>query len=102
MSRLIYWQRWGRPSPSRSNQSGFMPLAGFMMPWSQTFRFWRKSKSDSVNNSTSPLSRWLYSAIFSFILILYTGLSLYQIELPGLHYDEAFEAAPALQMLLGQ
>ncbi len=35
-------------------------------------------------------------------LLLYTGLSLYQIDLPGLHYDEAFEAVPALQLLLGQ
>jgi hypothetical protein len=72
------------------------------MPWSQTFRSWRKSKSDPVNNSTSPLSRWLDFAIFGFILSLYTGLSLYQLDLPGLHYDEAFEAVPALQMLLGQ
>jgi hypothetical protein len=73
-----------------------------MMPWSQIFRSWRKSKSDAVNNSTSRLSRWLYPTIFSFILSLYTGLSLYQINLPGLHYDEAFEAVPALQILLGQ
>lgn len=36
------------------------------------------------------------------ILIVYAGLSLYQINLPGLHYDEAFEAVPALQLLLGQ
>jgi 4-amino-4-deoxy-L-arabinose transferase-like glycosyltransferase len=73
-----------------------------MMPWSPTSRFWQKSKSDSVDNFTSPLARWLYVVIFGFILILYTGLSLYQIELPGLHYDEAFEAVPALQILLGQ
>ena len=36
------------------------------------------------------------------ILISYAILSLYQIDLPGLHYDEAFEAVPALQLLLGQ
>jgi len=36
------------------------------------------------------------------ILILYSALSLYQINLPGLHYDEAFEAVPALQLLQGQ
>jgi len=35
-------------------------------------------------------------------LLLYAGLSLHQIDLPGLHYDEAFEAVPALQLLLGQ
>jgi 4-amino-4-deoxy-L-arabinose transferase-like glycosyltransferase len=33
------------------------------------------------------------------VLVLYLALSLYQIELPGLHYDEAFEAVPALQLL---
>ena len=72
------------------------------MPWSQTFRSWRKSKADSVNNFTSPLAWWLHPAIFGFILSLYAGLSFYQIDLPGLHYDEAFEAVPALQILLGQ
>ena len=35
------------------------------------------------------------------ILALYTMLSLYQINLPGLHYDEAFEAVPAMQLLRG-
>lgn len=34
---------------------------------------------------------------------LYLALALYQIDLPGLHYDEAKEAGvPAMQMLLGQ
>ncbi|MBN1995080.1 MAG: glycosyltransferase family 39 protein [Anaerolineae bacterium] len=36
------------------------------------------------------------------ILLLYFGLSLYQLNLPGLHYDEAFEAVPALQLLQAQ
>jgi 4-amino-4-deoxy-L-arabinose transferase-like glycosyltransferase len=36
------------------------------------------------------------------IMLLYTGLSFYQLELPGLHYDEAFEAVPALQLWQGQ
>ncbi len=35
------------------------------------------------------------------ILALYASLSLYQINLPGLHYDEAFEAVPAMQLLRG-
>ncbi len=39
---------------------------------------------------------------FPGILIIYGLLSLYQLNLPGLHYDEAFEAVPALQLLLGQ
>lgn len=33
---------------------------------------------------------------------LYLGLSLYQLDLPGLHYDEAFEAVPAVQLLAGR
>jgi 4-amino-4-deoxy-L-arabinose transferase-like glycosyltransferase len=40
--------------------------------------------------------------LLGLILVLYLGLSLYQIDLPGLHYDEAFEAVPALQLLLGR
>lgn len=44
----------------------------------------------------------LYASALMAILVLYLGLSLYQINLPGLHYDEAFEAVPALQLLRGQ
>ena len=36
------------------------------------------------------------------IIVTYVTLSLYQLQLPGLHYDEAFEAVPALQILRGQ
>jgi 4-amino-4-deoxy-L-arabinose transferase-like glycosyltransferase len=43
-----------------------------------------------------PRMTWL---LLAGILIIYTALSLYQINLPGLHYDEAFEAIPALQLL---
>jgi hypothetical protein len=39
--------------------------------------------------------------IFGAILLLYAWFSFYQINLPGLHYDEAFEAVPALQLLRG-
>jgi hypothetical protein len=35
-------------------------------------------------------------------LALFVGLATYQLALPGLHYDEAFEAVPAMQLLLGQ
>jgi hypothetical protein len=35
-------------------------------------------------------------------LVLFTGLATYQLALPGLHYDEAFEAVPAMQLLLNQ
>ncbi len=34
--------------------------------------------------------------------MIYAALSFYQINLPGLHYDEAFEAVPALQLLRDQ
>ena len=43
-------------------------------------------------------TRWLWLLP----LVVYLLLSLYQINLPGLHYDEAFEAVPALQLLHGQ
>jgi len=35
-------------------------------------------------------------------LFLFFALSLYQLELPGLHYDEAQEVLPAMRLLLGQ
>jgi 4-amino-4-deoxy-L-arabinose transferase-like glycosyltransferase len=35
-------------------------------------------------------------------LALFLGLATYQLTLPGLHYDEAFEAVPAMQLLLHQ
>ncbi len=40
--------------------------------------------------------------LLALIVLLYTLLALYQLHLPGLHYDEAFEAVPALQLLQGQ
>ena len=40
--------------------------------------------------------------ILLLLLGLFWGLSLYQITLPGLHYDEAFEVVPAVQLLQGQ
>ncbi|MEM7346468.1 MAG: glycosyltransferase family 39 protein, partial [Chloroflexota bacterium] len=42
-----------------------------------------------------------YSGLIA-ILLLYLGVSFYQIHLPGLHYDEAFEAVPALQLINNQ
>ena len=36
------------------------------------------------------------------IIIIYLFATLYQLELPGLHYDEAFEAVPTLQLLTNQ
>ena len=40
--------------------------------------------------------------LFVIPLVLFVGLAVYQLSLPGLHYDEAFEAVPAMQLLLGQ
>lgn len=40
--------------------------------------------------------------LFMVALALFLGLATYQLTLPGLHYDEAFEAVPATQLLLHQ
>lgn len=40
--------------------------------------------------------------LFVIVLALFAGLATYQLSLPGLHYDEAFEAVPAMQLLLRQ
>jgi hypothetical protein len=40
--------------------------------------------------------------LFIVALALFIGLTSYQLSLPGLHYDEAFEAVPAMQLLLRQ
>ncbi len=36
------------------------------------------------------------------LLLVFSGLAFYQINLPGLHYDEAFEIVPAMQLLKNQ
>lgn len=51
-----------------------------------------------MNDVSNAVSAFLLGCI----VLLYLGLSLYQIDLPGLHYDEAFEAVPAIQLLHGQ
>lgn len=35
-------------------------------------------------------------------LLVYLALAMYQLDLPGLHYDEAFEVVPAMQLLHNQ
>jgi hypothetical protein len=40
--------------------------------------------------------------LFAVALVFFAGLTIYQLALPGLHYDEAFEAVPAMQLLLNQ
>jgi 4-amino-4-deoxy-L-arabinose transferase-like glycosyltransferase len=55
-----------------------------------------------VSRLTPRVLRFTYPLLLGGILIVYLTLSLYQINLPGLHYDEAFEAVPALQLLQNQ
>ncbi|MBE7474835.1 MAG: glycosyltransferase family 39 protein [Anaerolineales bacterium] len=51
---------------------------------------------------TPHASRFTEFFLLSAIILLYLSLSFYQLDLPGLHYDEAFEAVPALQLWQGQ
>lgn len=44
----------------------------------------------------------LEAAALTASLALFLALALYQIDLPGLYYDEAADAVPAMQMLQGQ
>lgn len=52
----------------------------------------------------SPVARItvLDLVVLGLALVTYAALSLYQLELPGLYYDEAADAVPAMQLLLGQ
>ncbi|HEX8683057.1 MAG TPA: glycosyltransferase family 39 protein [Ardenticatenaceae bacterium] len=43
-----------------------------------------------------------WRAVFLLSLVLYLIAALYQLELPGLNYDEALDAVPAMQFLSGQ
>jgi 4-amino-4-deoxy-L-arabinose transferase-like glycosyltransferase len=40
--------------------------------------------------------------VFAVAVALFLALAAYHLGLPGLHYDEAFEAVPAMQILLNQ
>jgi hypothetical protein len=40
--------------------------------------------------------------LFTVAVALFLGLATFQLTLPGLHYDEAFEAVPAMQILFHQ
>ena len=47
--------------------------------------------------------RWLLDLLTPALALgLFLPLSLYQLELPGLYYDEALDAVPAMQLVLGQ
>lgn len=43
--------------------------------------------------------QWVQLLVYALPFMVYLGLACYQLNLPGLHYDEAFEAVPAVQML---
>lgn len=63
----------------------------------------RAREQESRGAHFSPhASRFTEFFLLSAIILLYVSLSFYQIDLPGLHYDEAFEAVPALQLWQGQ
>jgi hypothetical protein len=44
----------------------------------------------------------LERAIFVLAVLLYLSAAIWQIALPGLHYDEASDVLPAMQLVLGQ
>lgn len=46
--------------------------------------------------------RWLEKSATLLALLLFLALAGFQLMLPGLNYDEAFDAVPAMQLLLGQ
>ncbi len=46
--------------------------------------------------------RLLCRVVFALALLLYLAAAGWQLTLPGLHYDEAFDVLPAMQLVLGQ
>ena len=51
-----------------------------------------------IDSSTRNIWRWL----FVFALLVYALAAIYQLNLPGVYYDEALDAVPAIQVLLHQ
>lgn len=47
------------------------------------------------------LGRWVARGAVALAIVLFGALCLYQYRLPGLHYDEAFDVVPAMQILQG-
>jgi len=47
------------------------------------------------------LGRWVARGAVALAVVLFGVLCLYQYRLPGLHYDEAFDVVPAMQILRG-
>lgn len=59
-----------------------------------------KRPAEAGRRTRSPGQVW--GAVTVAALILYLALSIYQLDLPGLSYDEALDAVPAMQMALGR
>ena len=60
--------------------------------------------SDATSGTLStpyPLPRILHAAIVGMAVMLFSALSLKNIALPGLYYDEALDVVPAMQLLQG-
>ena len=55
--------------------------------------------SDSVATSTREALRDFI--VVSLACLLFLGISLFQLDLPGLYTDEAYDVIPAMQMVLG-
>ncbi len=52
---------------------------------------------------STPIKTWVEAPLVALGLAVFLALCLYQINLPGLHYDEAKEAGvPAMQLVMGQ
>jgi hypothetical protein len=49
-----------------------------------------------------PVPSRLWRVLAMLALMFYLGLALHQLDLPGLNYDEALDAAPAVQTVLGK
>jgi hypothetical protein len=64
-----------------------------------------ENKSDATlaaERSTARRAGPMWGAVTAAALALYLALSLYQLDLPGLSYDEALDAVPAMQTVLGR
>ena len=59
-------------------------------------------KANIRNSIIIPSALTLWQGLLLLALVLYTVAGAYQRELPGLYYDEALDAVPAMQVVLGQ
>ena len=62
----------------------------------------KRSVALAAQRSTTRSAGPLWGAVMAVALALYLALSLYQLDLPGLSYDEALDAVPSMQTVLGR